>query len=241
MNIVDKIKLKTEQIYTKTDQFLRNHGAVMGMGVAVASVTLGITGIALAATAATAPLSAPLALAASAASATGSTWLGIPVTAAGSLMLNGGYLGLAFAGLSKLYRQFRGGKIEDFVWGPQQLSCIDKEGNTVKRDALTVYKEIELGTFKDKYTHMGTENYKTKSINYNESKDLTLESAMYKILGPDLYKDDPYSSSIVDNVETVRRVLFKESNNYAKMADLSDKIKRFREEVKTDSSHKFAI
>ena len=232
MNLIDKIRLKTDQIYTKTDQAMRNYGVEAGMLMGVASVLVGVGGAALTvmAATATAPLAAPLALAATAASATGSSFLGIPVMAAGSVLLNGGFAAIGFTALSKLYKDFKGGKVEDFVYGPQQLECVDKNGKSVKVDSIEVYKQIELGTFKENYSYLGINNQKDNTTKYHDAKDLNLESAVRKVEGPSLYEYDHYAQPIVHNIETIRRVLFKESKNYNEMADLSKKIKDFRKQ-----------
>ena len=46
MSLLDSIKIKSQQIAMKTDQFIREHGVMAGMSFGAASIIVGITGVA---------------------------------------------------------------------------------------------------------------------------------------------------------------------------------------------------
>lgn len=220
MNFIDKIKARTEQILMKSDEFVRNYGVHTGMGAATVSVLSGIGGVAaiaggvgvgsLAAVAA-----APVMI------------MGVPIAAAGALLLGGGAAGIGFAGLSKLYKEFRGGEVQKHVWGPQHLECVDNDGKKVKLDAMDVYKEIELGTFKNKYQSLIVQdrhNNNPEQAKAYKADSLTLENTTALVLN-----NNVNSSSAIDNIETVRRNIIKEAKSSSIIAKVSDALNKFQE------------
>lgn len=219
MSLLDNIKAKTTKILMKTDEFLRNNGINTGMGVATASAITGIGGISAIVGGTTLPFIASIA-------AAPIMIMGVPVIAAGALLLGGGVAGMGFAGLAKLYKEARGGEVRKYTWGPQFLDCVDHNGKTQHLKAMDVFKEIELGTFKDKYQSLLITDPKTKEKSAYKSDGLTLEDANFYALA---VEGRTSNSTLIENVEIVRRNIIKESNNSSIITKVAESLAKFDE------------
>lgn len=222
MNILDKIKLKTEQIVLKTDDVLRNHGVIAGMGLAAAGMIVGIAGVAAMATVAApgAAVAAPIAAIASIAS-TGISVLGIPINLAGCAIFGAGFSGIAMSGFSAAYKAIRGvDAFYDSFKGHQTIECIDNNNKSVHMSALKFYELVENGTLKNNFSAVIDPRDSSATTNGNPSQkrtyisDLTLDQASIIQGEPDL--------------EKIQRLLFKEAKDIPFASKLKNKLAQLK-------------
>lgn len=235
MNILDTIKIKTQQVAMKADQALREHGVMTGMFVGMAGIVAGVAGIAAMATVAVpgAVVAAPIAAAATLASGAGLSIMGVSLNLAGATMLTAGYGGLAFSAFSKLYKNIRNtDTFHDSLTGYHNVKCVDHKGITTEVPALKFYEMVEKNTLKDSFkeviarVHTGFGVY--EEMNY--SPIMSLSQASF-VQGE-------------QDIEKVRRLLFKNTKDMDFASNLSDKIKNIREKFSTSvptSSSKLSV
>src|SRR5579875_1028708 len=155
LSTLDKIKLKTQQILVKTDDYLTttkhgmdaSHHGIMFGGL---SIIAGITGVMAIVAAPTLPAIAGVAALASIPTFTVG---GAAVNLAGATLLGGGAASIAFSAFAKMYKSVKGDR-DYYING--ELECLPKgsEGDLskiVKVDRKEVLKSIENGTFSQKY------------------------------------------------------------------------------------------
>lgn len=229
MSLLDSIKIKSQQIAMKTDQFIREHGVMAGMSFGAASIIVGIAGVAAMSAVAVpgAVVAAPIAAAASLASGTGLTVLGVSVNAAGAAFLAGGGGGIAFSALSKAYKTIRNkGVFNDALLGYHEMKCLDNNNQLQSVPAMKFFEMVEKGTLKNEFKevvgriHLGNGVHEERRY----SSDLTLEQASY-LQGE-------------QDCEKIRRLLFKETNDMSFAQKLKDKMKSMRSNLSSSNSMK---
>lgn len=255
LSALDKIKLKTQQILVKADDYVReqdsfgNTGTKLGMMFAMTGVMVGVLGVA---TIVAAPaLPAIAAIASVAAAPTALSIGGASINLAGASLLAGGGGGIIFAGISKMYSAIRGTQ-NNYVRGEFECILRDKNvnpsiendtvfnfvdlNNVVKVDRKTILKSIENGTFHDKYIGI--------RINGAEPKNTGHEFAYHKIpTGMRLedaagipFKNGPTEINVTnkewkEDCQIVRRECFKEAKSFSLKANILNRINTFRETV----------
>lgn len=227
MNILDTIKIKTQQIAMKTDQAFREHGVLAGMALGMAGVIIGGVGIAAIATVAVpgAAIAAPVAAAATLASGTGLSVLGISFNLAGSVMYGASFGGIAFSALSKLYKSIRNtDTFHDSLTGYYDVKCVDKQGSITEVPALKFYEMVEKNTLKDSFKEVIADIHVGNGVHEQRKylPTMTLEQASF-IQGE-------------QDLEKVRRLLFKNTKDMDFAFQLSDKIKSIREKFTNNTS-----
>lgn len=241
LSTLDKIKLKTQQILVKTDDYLTttkngmnasHHGVIFGQTAVVAGI-LGVMAIVAA------PTLPAIAGVAALASIPTLTIGGAAINLAGASLMAGGAAGLAFSGLAKIYRSIRGDKDFDvngeFECWPKGK---DHEPNAVVSvSRKQILKDIENGTFEQKYDAIkvdAPENNKGY-VRFIPSPTNQLEVAAtlpYKshdsVITPDFAEWE-------DDCKKVRRECFKEAKNSNLKANIMNRINDFRAKLEGDS------
>jgi hypothetical protein len=253
LSTLDKIKLKTQQILVKTDDYLTttkngmdasHHGIMFG----AASIIAGITGVMAIVAAPTLPAIAGVAALASIPTfAVG----GAAVNLAGATLLGGGAASIAFTIFAKMYKSAKG-ETNYHVNG--ELECLPKGSNgdlskIVKVNRKEVLKSIENETFSQKYEavkirdfhdpngHFMLEipNAHTLVVKGNE-KYYSSTAGILDRVASEAYIEGPYlakpaQESWAEDCKTIRRECFKEAKNADLKASIMNRINNFREKI----------
>lgn len=227
MNMLDIIKIKTQQVAMKADQDLRDHGVMAGMCLGMAGIIVGIAGVAAMATVAVpgAVVAAPIAAAATLASGAGLSVMGVSLNLAGATMLTAGYGGIAFSAFSKIYKAVRNtDTFHDSLTGYYNVKCVDHKGITTSVPALKFYEMVEKNTLKDSFKEVIADVHVGNGVHEERRylPTMSLEQASF-VQGD-------------HDVEKVRRLLFKNTKDMDFASNLSDKIKGIREKFTNSTS-----
>jgi hypothetical protein len=243
LSTLDKIKLKTQQILVKTDDYLTttkhgmdaSHHGIMFAGV---SIIAGITGVMAIVAAPTLPAIAGVAALASMPTfAVG----GAAVNLAGASLLGGGAAGLAFTAFAKMYKSVKGDR-DYYVNG--ELECLPKGSSNpnefVKVDRKEVLKSIENGTFNDKFELIKVENFHNPGEHFKiklpKEKALEIIASQPYLISDKVIKPD--IDSWIEDCQKVRRECFKEAKNFDLKASIMNRINNFREKIEGESVKK---
>lgn len=243
LSVLDKIKLKTQQILVKTDDYLRQadtfgpkatqHSMIFA-GTATMAGILGVWAIVAAPT-----LPALAGIAAIASMPTAFTVGGAAINVAGVSLLGGGGTGVIFAGLTKLYNSVRG--TQNFnVNGDFECILKDNNGsidfdkvdinNVVLVNRKEVLKSIENGTFHEKYAGIRTLNEKGPGYSYYK---IPKERALEVITTLPYYWDKeqyvPRNAQWEENFKAIRRECFKEAKSFDLKAKILNRMNAYRE------------
>lgn len=215
MNLADKIKLRTEQIIINIQDTIKEKGYDFGvnrMGEGSVVSALGcIGGMALS----IAGVEGALATAATAV-----------ITGGGAVMIGG----ILTMGAVSAYKNTSRTSVE--VWGPDKLTCVDKNGQSVKLNSVDVYKDIELGTFQQKYNSIVVENnvLDTQNIDLKKAVSFVLDKHYEVHPSFSIYEEPSLKHKKSENVETALRAAFRDKTvDYPKLAEISNKIHELRE------------
>lgn len=237
ISLAEKIKLKTQQVLVKTDDYLRDYdyqgGKAMQHGIYFAGTACAIGILGVAAIVAAPAIPAIAAIAATAAATIPSITIGgATVNLAGISLLGGGAGGLAFAGFAQLYKAIRGEQHHE-VFG--QLECFKKGEhyvNAILVDRKEVLKDIENGTFYDKYESIKVHG-KENSILKPTANILEFAAAL-PFLNITSWQE-PNSALLKEDCKTIRRECFKEAKSSSLKVAISNRISAFREQYENSS------
>lgn len=238
LSTLDKIKLKTQQILVKTDDYFTttkngmdasHHGVMFG----AAAVTAGILGVAAIVT--TAPALPFIGTVAALASIPTFTIGGAAVNLAGATLLGGGSAGIAFTAFAKMYKAVKGDR-DYYVNG--EFECWTKGSNNttgelVKVDRKEILKDVENGTFSQKYDAIkisapeNPKGYNRFIVPENNSLEVTA-TLPYKIYDKEIV---PNGREWEDDCKKVRRECFKEAKKSDLKASIMNRISGFREKI----------
>lgn len=234
LSITEKIKLKTQQILMKTDDYFRNTGENRWSGMPATmdgllfSATASVVGMLGVATIVASPDMPILASVAAFAAKPALTVAGVTINNAGLTLIAGGYYGINFSAFAKLYRQIRG-DLKEHVSG--RLDCVVKENGELKEvsvDRKTVLKAVEDGTFYQHYTAIRT----YQNMGYEDIK-IPLQDSLEKIAALPYFHGSKQviPQRVEEDVKIVRRECFKEAKDANSAHKIMNRINGIREKV----------
>lgn len=236
LSLAERIKLKTQQVLVRTDDYLRdynylgNKAVQHGVFFAGTACTIGLLGLATIISVPAFPALA--AIATVTATIPSITIGGAAVNLAGISVLGSGVAGLAFSSFAQIYKSIRGDQHHE-VFG--QLECFKKGENYVNAvlvDRKQVLKDIENGTFYDKYESIKVHG-KDNSV-LKPTANILEFAATLPFLNITSWQE-PNSALLKEDCKTIRRECFKEAKSSSLKAAISNRISAFREQYEHSS------
>lgn len=221
MNLSEKIKLKTQQILAKTDDYLRGHtyceGGAVHHGICFAGTSLMLGFVGISGMFDTASLPALNAVASNGIN----TMTGHAISNAGVAFIGASGVGVIFSTFAQIYQNIRGEHTHD-IFGSFEI--YNKDGSLLTLPRKEVLKNIENGTFNDQYCAIKT--LSGQFIVHNEEGILE-KAVQLPYLDHDNYHSPNYSC-LKEDCYTIRRECFKESRNSDLTATILQRIGQIR-------------